>query len=274
MRTINQDTKLCISISEKPGSFGTTLHNAGYSALNLNFIYKSFGITDIKKAIDGVRTFNIRGCSVSMPFKESVIPYLDELDSTARDAGAVNTIVNDCGQLKGYNTDVVGLMLSMQKENIDREFSVLVLGCGGMARASLCALRDLGFKKISVACRNSTKINGLKRIINFNFVPWDVRNETNADIIINATSIGMMPDENTMPIDLNSIEKSKFIIDAVVSPFKTKLIEIAVLAHKRVIPGYKISLEQLIAQFKLYTSLEAPRETLESNLKLLINAKD
>ena len=273
MGEINKDTQLCISVSANPGNFGTFLHNAGYKALNLNFIYKSFGITDIKKALDGVRALKIRGCSVSMPFKESVIPYLDTLDNSAKDAGAVNTIVNNSGELIGYNTDVIGLIRSIEAENIDRTFSVLLLGCGGMARATLCALRELGFKNISIACRSSAKIEGLHNILNFNAPPWSIRNEVGADIIINATSLGMAPYEDTIPINLNAIQRSKVIIDAVASPMRTKLIESAVLAGKRTIPGYKISLEQLLAQFKLYTGLEAPREVLESSLLQILNSK-
>jgi len=89
---------LCISVAEKPGKFGITVHNAGYRALGLNFLYKTFAINDIKGAIIGVRSLGIRGCSVSMPFKEKVIPFLDRLDPLAKKIGAVNTIVNDNGQ--------------------------------------------------------------------------------------------------------------------------------------------------------------------------------
>lgn len=273
MVKINKDSQLCISLSGKPGNFGTTLHNAGYKALNLNFFYKSFGITDIKKAIDGVRALNIRGCSVSMPFKESVIPYLDVLDSSALDAGAVNTIVNTGWELRGYNTDVSGIVRAIEVENIDRNSSVLLLGCGGMARATLCALRDLGFNDISIACRSFTNSAELQKIINFSPISWSMRNKIGVDIIINATSIGMSPHSEEMPVDLISIEKSKVIIDVVASPLSTRLIECAVLAGKKVIPGYKISLEQLINQFKLYTGYEAPRKILEDTLKQLLNTK-
>jgi shikimate dehydrogenase len=271
---INKDTQLCISIAEKPGSFGTTLHNAGYKALNLNFLYKAFSVSNIEKAIDGVRAFNIRGCSVSMPFKESVIPYLDLLDNSAKNVGAVNSIVNDGNKLTGYNTDIIGLTNSIQQEKINSNFSVLVLGSGGFARAALYALKQLGFHNISVACRSLDRVAELKPIVYFDPINWNQRNEILSDIVINATSIGMTSQSETIPIDLNSIEKSQVIIDAVVSPFRTKLIDTAILSQKKFIPGYKISLEQLIAQFKLYTDIDAPREILELTLKKLINSKN
>ena len=270
MSDINKDTQLCISISEKPGNFGTTLHNVGYKALNINYLYKSFAVTNIEKAIEGVRTFNIRGCSISMPFKESVIPYLDSLHHSAQISGAVNSVVNNFGYLIGYNTDVIGIMRSIG-DNIDKNSTVLVLGCGGFARATLCALKQLGFQNISVACRTLEKLKKLKAIAEFNTVNWDNRSDTYFDIVINATCIGMSPQVNIMPIDLYTINNSKVIIDAVVSPYRTMLIQTAALASKKVIPGYKISFEQLMEQFMLYTGLEAPREVLEVSLKQLVN---
>ena len=84
----------CISVAKKPGKFGEIVHNTGYKALGLNFQYKAFYSNDISGVIKGVRALGIRGCSVSMPFKESVIPYLDNLEPLAKKIGAVNTIVN------------------------------------------------------------------------------------------------------------------------------------------------------------------------------------
>ncbi len=95
---------LCISIAQKPGMFGTVVHNAGFKALKLNFMYKAFAINDLEGAIKGVRALGIRGCSVSMPFKENVMQYLDSLHPSAKRAKAVNTIVNKKGCLIGYNT--------------------------------------------------------------------------------------------------------------------------------------------------------------------------
>jgi shikimate dehydrogenase len=154
---------------------------------------------------------------------------------------------------------------------MDNKYSVLVLGCGGFSRAALCALKQLGFQNISVTCRSQKKIEDLKTFFKINTINWDDRNRFFYDIIINATPIGMTPQRNQMPIDLYTINKSKLIIDAVVSPFRTMLIEQATLAGKKVIPGYKISLEQLVIQFMLYTGFEAPREVLEAKLKKLVD---
>ena len=92
---INKDTQLCMSLSGRPGNFGTTFHNYLYQKLGLNFIYKAFTTTDIESAVKGIRALGIRGCAVSMPFKESCMPFLDEISPSAQAIQSVNTIVSD-----------------------------------------------------------------------------------------------------------------------------------------------------------------------------------
>ena len=102
---INKDTQLCMSLAARPGNFGTRFHNFLYRELGLNYIYKAFTTRDLAAAIGGIRALGIRGCAISMPFKEACIQYLDELDSSARGIMSVNTIVNSDGYLKAFNTD-------------------------------------------------------------------------------------------------------------------------------------------------------------------------
>ena len=102
---LNKDTTLCISLAGRPSNIGTRFHNYLYEELGLNFVYKAFTTGDIEGAIGGVRALGIRGCSVSMPFKEAVIPLVEELTASATAIDSVNTIVNDDGRLTAYNTD-------------------------------------------------------------------------------------------------------------------------------------------------------------------------
>lgn len=127
------DATLCISVAKNPGKFGITVHNAAFRSLGLNFIYKTFSVTDIAGVITGVRALGIRGCSISMPFKESVIPHLDQLDPIAKKIGAVNTVVNKHGHLIGYNTDVIGAYESLKTLNASNNTSILLLGAGGVS---------------------------------------------------------------------------------------------------------------------------------------------
>ncbi len=98
---INKDTQLCMSLAARPGNFGTRFHNFLYRELDLNFIYKAFTTRDLAAAIGGIRALGIRGCAVSMPFKEACIDYLDELDASAKGIMSVNTIVNTDGLSEG-----------------------------------------------------------------------------------------------------------------------------------------------------------------------------
>ena len=102
---LNKDTQVCMSLAARPSNFGTRFHNYLYDALDLDYLYKAFTTKDIKAAIGGVRALGIRGCAISMPFKEEVIPLVDEMDASANAIDSVNTIVNTDGYLNAYNTD-------------------------------------------------------------------------------------------------------------------------------------------------------------------------
>ncbi|TSA58518.1 MAG: shikimate 5-dehydrogenase [Methylophilaceae bacterium] len=267
---INKDTQLCISVASRPGNFGTTLHNAAYAALGLNFVYKACGITDIAATMVGVRALGIRGCSVSMPFKEAVITYLDELDETAQVIGAVNTIVNDAGRLTGYNTDVIGARVALEALQARPSESVLLLGAGGAARAILFALRQIGFNQVRVAGRDLEKIHRLDTILSCQPVAWAERQKAPVDLVINATSVGMNPNAESMPLEEAFIQQSRAVMDVVISPIETRLIGCARSAGKGVAPGYLMSLEQTMAQFTLYTGVKPPRNLMEQDMRRLL----
>jgi len=267
---INKDTQLCISIAEYPSNFGTTLHNMAYKALDVNFIYKALKINDVAGVITGVRALGIRGCSVSMPFKQAVIPFLDVLDETARSTGAVNTIVNDGVQLTGYNTDLISASLALASLKSHPDEQVLILGAGGVARAILVALRQLGHKYVSVASRDMGKVTALTDIMPFSVVSWDEREQQSAQLLINATPIGMAPDVEMMPVNADFVQRVRAVMDVVVSPMESRLINCARAAGKAVAPGYMMSLEQATAQFVLYTGRTAPRAVMEEGIKRLL----
>ena len=257
-KNIFKETQLCISISKRPGLYGTTIHNAGYQALGLNFFYKAFGTNDLEGAINGVRALGIRGCSVSMPFKERVIPLLDELDILAKKAKAVNTIVNEKGHLIGYNTDVVGIKKCLQPLKIKKNKKILLLGSGGISRAFLVALRNLKLNDITICNRTLKKGQTLAKEFDIHFIKWSERNNFNADMIINATSVGMFPNDNLMPISENQIMNAKILMDVVASPPNTKLIKFAKKCKKFTISGPELSFYQACEQFKLYTCKKPP----------------
>ena len=260
---VDKDTVLCISIAARPGNLGATVHNAGYRALGLNFLYKPCLATDAGQALAGVRGLSIRGCSVSMPFKQEVIPHLDALDSSAEKVGAVNTIVNEGGQLTGYNTDVLSVAWALEHLDIGQESSVLVLGGGGMARAAVAALRRHGVARISVS--NRTVENA--RALSDSVVPWDERHSQGADLLINATPLGMTPNDEEVPILLDRLSTFTALIDVIALPPRSLLAHTAREMGIRTVPGYILSFHQSLAQFRLYTGVAPPEDAMFAALR-------
>lgn len=142
---MDKDMRLCMSLSGRPGNFGVRFHNFLYHHYKQPYFYKSFTTNDIEGAIRAIRALQIRGCAISMPFKERVIPLIDEVDSSAERINAVNTIVNENGHLKAYNTDYIAVCELLKKNNVSTSASVLLYGSGGMAKAIAYALSELGF---------------------------------------------------------------------------------------------------------------------------------
>lgn len=270
---INKDTKLCISIAEYPSNVGTTLFNSAFKALKINYIYKSCQVDPgkLKAAINGIRALNIRGCGVTMPFKKEATKYCDYIDKLAQDIGVINTIINTDGRLKGFNTDYYGVMKSLENLSIKGK-EVTIAGAGGIARAIICALKKLKVKQITVCNRTFKKAVELASAYSCEVAKWDKRHMLKADIFINATSIGMKPNVNGLPIDENSIKNYQIIVDLVNNPIETLLIKKAKEINRIVIPGYQISLYQAAKQFELYTGLKPPIDIMRKALFKLIQS--
>lgn len=250
---INKDTLLCMSLAGRPGNFGTRFHNFLYSELGLNFVYKAFTTNDLEGAVRGIRALGIRGCAISMPFKEAVIIFLDEIDPTARGITAVNTIVNDRGHLKGYNTDYIAVRELLQKNNVPSTATVVVRGSGGMAKAIVCALRDLKFRDCIIVARNEKTGSALAGMYGYS---WQQYSKANTfDVLINATPIGMAPEVEEIPFSENLVKKAQFVFDAVANPLETKLIKLSKSLNKQTISGFTITVIQAREQFYLYTGV-------------------
>src|SRR5260221_10088668 len=152
--TLDKDTRMCMSLASRPGNFGTRLHNFLYARLNLNFFYKSFTTGDLRGAVAGIRALGIRGCAISMPFKEDAIPCLDRLEPSPARIDAVNTIVNDAGVLTGLNTDYVAIQRVFADQAIPLDARVCVAGSGRIAKANLHALDDFRHLRATIFARN------------------------------------------------------------------------------------------------------------------------
>jgi shikimate dehydrogenase len=185
---LNKDTRLCISLAARPSNHGTRFHNRLYDLLGLDFVYKAMTTDDIEAAVAGVRALGIRGCSVSMPWKEAVIPLVDRMSASADAIRSVNTIVNDDGVLTAYNTDYLAVEQLIRRHRLDPGAPVLLRGSGGMGRAVASAFRDAGFTGTIIA-RNPVTGQGLAAELG-----WEWAQEPDgltAPLIVNVTPVGM-----------------------------------------------------------------------------------
>ena len=258
---ISKSTTLCISLSARPSNVGTRFHNYLYRALELDFVYKAFAPVDIEQAVAGIRGLGIRGAAVSMPFKETVIPLIDELDQTASIIRSVNTIVNTDGVLRGYNTDFAAVKSLLISNGITNEKSVLVVGSGGMAKAVVAAVADCGIKNCKVFSRNADAGNELAAQYGFEWTLGEVQ----SDVIINATPIGMAggSEEKLLPVSKTLVEQSQIIFDVVAVPAVTPLIDFANSLGKQTINGAEVMTLQALEQFALYTGITPSLELVQ-----------
>ncbi|MEN8581718.1 shikimate 5-dehydrogenase [Burkholderia sp. RS01] len=258
MPILNKDMTLCISLSARPSNNGTRFHNYLYDQLGLNWIYKAFAPTDLAQAIAGVRGLGIRGCAVSMPYKEDVIALVDVMDPSAKAIDSVNTIVNDAGRLTAYNTDYTAIEQLLERNTVPTDYSVLLKGAGGMAKATAAALRDAGFKDVTIIARNEAAGRALADLYGF---AWraDLGSgpDATADLIINVTPVGMAggPDAESLSFPAEAVDAANVVFDVVALPPETPLIKAARAAGKKVITGAEVATIQALEQFVLYTGI-------------------
>lgn len=251
---IDVDTTVCISVAARPTSIGTRFHNYLYAELGLNFLYKSFRTTDIVGAIAGVRALGIRGCSVSMPHKESVIPLVDALEPSAAAIGSVNTIVNDDGVLTASNTDYLAIDELIGERGIDLARPVILHGSGGMAKAIAAVLHARGATDVIVLSRNTA--TGTALADQYGFTAASGLPAPTGATLINATPIGMRgPQANDLSFPLEHIRAAPAVMDVVAFPAETPLLSAAREAGATVVGGDAVIALQAARQFVAYTGV-------------------
>lgn len=258
MAILNVEMQMCISIAARPSNIGTRFHNFLYEELGLNFVYKGFAVDDAEGAVRGVRAFKIRGAAVSMPHKEAVIPFMDEMDPSASAIDAVNTIVNTDGYLKAYNTDYQAVVDSLKNHKVDTDFSVVVRGSGGMAKAVVAAFKDSGFTKLTIASRNEVTGKALAEKYGFTWCgESSISDISGADILVNVTPLGMSGgNEGQLSFPEEMVKSSKVVFDVIAMPIETPLYEMGRKHNKAIITGMEIMALQAAIQFELYTGVK------------------
>jgi shikimate dehydrogenase len=222
--------------------------------------------------MDGVRALGIQGLNVTMPHKTSVISFLDEVDSVAKALKVVNTVKNENGKLLGFNTDGVGALLAFRENGVElKGKKVMLLGAGGAARAIAFALAEHA-AEISILNRSIVPAAQLADLIKETFdikvfayalSPLTVKgNLVDADILINATSVGMKPNDNETLVAPKWLKPDLAVLDIVYNPIETKLAKRAKAAGAKVVSGVEMLIYQGAASFEIWTGAKAPVEIM------------
>tara|TARA_B100002003_G_scaffold67093_1_gene62427 strand:+ start:463 stop:1338 length:876 start_codon:yes stop_codon:yes gene_type:complete len=278
-------TKVCGLIGDPvEHSMSPVMHNAAFRELGLDYLYVPFRVKkeEIGKAIDGMRALNLRGLNITIPHKVAIIPLLDELDPLAEKIGAVNTIVNNDGVLRGYNTDASGLLQSMWTNGIEpRDKNIVIIGAGGASRAVTFILAD---KKARLVILNRIQeldwakelASRITQTFRQKIEALELTRENlakvlnKADILLNATNAGMSPNTEETPVDADLLRPELVVYDIVYNPSKTRLLREAEMINAKTIGGLDMLTWQGALAFQMWTGRKAPVELMKREAAKLL----
>lgn len=260
-------------------SLSPTMHNAAFRELGLNYLYVAFRVSSssLRNGVESIRALNIKGVNITIPHKIAVLNYLDELDEFAKMIGAVNTIKNECGRLRGFNTDGKGAIRALKEKVKDiRDASVLLLGAGGAARSIAFSLAKSG-AELSISNRTFSKAEDLadsiEKKIKTRVKRIPLKQEklkkviAETDILINATSVGMYPKEDETLVNSDMMHSDLVVKDIVYKPVKTRLLREAEKAKADTIDGLSMLVHQGAESFEIWTGQSAPIEVMRKATK-------
>nr|WP_314872256.1 shikimate 5-dehydrogenase [uncultured Pseudomonas sp.] len=262
--TPSRNTQLCISLAGRPGTFGVRFHNHLYEQLGLDYYYKAMTTDDLPAAVAGIRALGIRGCGVSMPFKEACLALVDEVDASAAAIESVNTLVNSDGYIKAYNTDYLAVQQLLARHEVDPNTAFALRGSGGMAKAVACALSDAGFGEGLIIARNEQAGRQLADMLGYR---WQAElGDLAPPMLINVTPIGMAggPEAEQLAFPETAIAVAERVFDVVAMPARTPLICRAEALGKPVITGLEVIALQALEQFVLYTGVRPTATQIEA----------
>jgi len=277
---VTSGTKLIALIGDPvERSLSPAMHNAAFEALGLDYAYLALRVPQaaLEGAIASARVINMVGMNVTHPHKINILSLLDELDESAELVGAVNTVKNDRGRLIGYNTDGAGAVRALEGEvGKLAGRKVLLLGAGGAARAIAFSLAEKG-AKLTIANRTASRAKELATAIKRNSGA-DVgqtgigrgelaRAMERADILINATTVGMYPDVNRALVTADMMHRGLIVNDIVYEPLQTRLLREAKKAGARAVTGLGMLIHQGALSFEIWTGRRAPIKVMAAAAK-------
>jgi shikimate dehydrogenase len=286
-KEISGKTKICGLIGDPvEHTMSPAMHNAAYQKMGLDYIYLPFRVKpdQLAQAVAGLRALNVRGFNVTIPHKVSVIPLLDSLDPLAEKIGAVNTVVNNDGELRGYNTDSAGFLKALQENGIEPEGKkVVVLGAGGASRAITYVLAE---KSANLTVLNrQLELDWAEDIARL--IHKDLGREVKvmelghlaeamdgADILVNATSVGMSPASEESLVPSRLLKPGLVVFDIVYNPIVTRLLKDAGLSGARTISGVDMLAWQGALAFEKWTGQTAPVDLMRQEAVRLLEKRE
>lgn len=289
-KEISGKTKICALIGDPvEHTMSPVMHNAAYKKLGLDYIYIPFRVApeQLGRAVDGLRALNVCGFNVTIPHKVSIIPMLDGLDPLAEKVGAVNTVVNSDGELRGFNTDATGFLQALLERGVDPGGkNVVVLGAGGASRAITYVLAERG-ASLSILNRQLELdwAENIADLIKEDFGrvvrvlelcdEYLAQALERADILVNATSVGMSPAGDESPVPAELLKNNLIVFDVVYNPIMTRLLREAKAAGARTIGGVDMLAWQGALAFEKWTGQSAPLDLMRKEaLKVLERHED
>lgn len=287
---ITGKTRICALIGDPiEHSVSPVMHNAAFRKLGLDCVYVPFRVKagKLAQAVDGLRALNIMGFNVTIPHKVAIIPMLDGLDPLAEKIGAVNTVVNDGSNLRGYNTDANGFLQALLERGIEpREKEVVVLGAGGASRAISYILAE---KNAHLTILNrQLELDWAEELAHRIYHDFEkevrVRELSSrylaaalegAEILVNATSVGMSPDSQESPVPAELLRSDLVVFDIVNNPVKTRLLKDSQAVGARTIEGVEMLVWQGALAFEKWTGQKAPFDLMrKETIKALEGYED
>ena len=252
-------------------SLSPMIHNGAFKRLGWNAVYLAFEVKNLEEALRGIRGLGMRGVSVTHPFKTEAIPFLDKVEKLAKKIGAINTIVNQGGKLIGYNTDCDGALEALEEKMDLSGKRVVLLGAGGAARAIGFGLKERDCQLI-IANRSRDRGEALGRELKCQFIPVSSlvkikAGQLEADVVINATSLGMVPRERETPIPKKLLRRGMMVMDIVYEPLQTKLLREAKEKGCLTINGLEMLVRQGVAQFMIWTGRRPDLKQIKKDLR-------
>jgi len=240
-------------------SLSPLMHNAAFRKMKIDARYSAVRVDTVREALQAIRRMHVRGASITLPYKTSMVEYLDEMSDNVRKIGAVNTVTHVHGTLIGENTDWTGLVRALEGSLAIAGSTFAVIGAGGAARAAVYGILEKSGVPVIVS-RTTRTGEALADEFGCAFRPLNEIADVEAHCLINTTPVGMSPDNNVSPVSAEVLPNFAWVMDMIYNPLRTRLLKDAEAAGCGIISGLAMFVSQGAEQLRIWTGKMPPVE--------------